>query len=439
MTFSLPAKALSLLPLLLSTLTFFVSYWESPFSKSFRHFLKTSLHRRKRRRENTPSLISHCSVEQGIHPQLQDLIRDQTVLITGAAGSIGSELVRQVLLQNPRQVVLVDQAESALYTLVATLRHEYDNDVNVAVQLANITDSSRMHRIFATYQPALVFHAAAYKHVPLMEEHPYEAINVNVLGTQLLADMAVRFAVQKFVLISTDKAVNPTSVMGATKRLAEMYVQGLNQQSATQFVVTRFGNVLNSSGSVLPLFRQQIASGGPVTVTHPKITRFFMTIPEACQLVLEAVILGSGGEVFVFDMGEPVRIVDLARQLILDAGYQVNKEIKLTFTGLRPGEKLHEELLHAAETAFPTRHPRIFAARLEAPDGYQTQRALRELARMLPYADDITLVHFLQKVVPEYISRNPLYGQRDFVLSAMSPLNYSEPAAQGSESIPIHP
>ncbi|QKZ15519.1 UDP-N-acetylglucosamine 4,6-dehydratase family protein [Spirosoma sp. KUDC1026] len=438
----LPAQALSPLSLFLSAMVFAVSFWPGPRSTTFRHFLRMTFRRRSQRRGVAPSFtpqLSGPSFNQVSDPKSEHFIRDQTVLITGAAGSIGSELVRQVLQQKPSQVILIDQAESALYTLEATLRQEYDSAVNVVVQIANITDAGRIHRIFATYRPALVFHAAAYKHVPLMEQHPYEAINVNVLGTQLVADMAVRFAVQKFVLISTDKAVNPTSVMGATKRLAEMYVQGLNQQSATRFVVTRFGNVLDSSGSVLPLFRQQIARGGPVTVTHPHVTRYFMTIPEACHLVLEAVILGSGGEVFVFDMGEPVRIADLARQLIQAAGYEVNTTIKLTFTGLRPGEKLHEELLHTTETALLTRHPRIQAARLETPDAYQTQRALRELARILPYADDSTLVQFLQKVVPEYTSRNPLYGQRDFMLSTRSVLNCIAPVVKESESMPIHP
>jgi FlaA1/EpsC-like NDP-sugar epimerase len=344
------------------------------------------------------------------------------VLITGAAGSIGSELVRQVLQQIPKQVILVDQAESALYTLVMALGREFGHTDNVITQIANVSDLSRMHYVFASYRPDLVFHAAAYKHVPLMEAHPYEAIKANVLGTQIVADLAVRFTVQRFVLISTDKAVNPTSVMGATKRLAEMYVQGLNQQSSTQFVVTRFGNVLDSSGSVMPLFREQIANGGPVTVTHPHITRYFMTIPEACQLVLESVVLGHGGEVLVFDMGKPVRITDLARQLIQDAGYRADKEIKLTFTGLRPGEKLHEEVFHAGEMAYPTQHPRICAARLEAPNGHRIQRKLRELARMLPYADDSTLIKFLQQVIPEYTSQNPLCLQDDRVLSACEPM-----------------
>jgi FlaA1/EpsC-like NDP-sugar epimerase len=344
------------------------------------------------------------------------------VLITGAAGSIGSELVRQVLQQIPKQVILVDQAESALYTLVMALGREFGHTDNVITQIANVSDLSRMHYVFASYRPDLVFHAAAYKHVPLMEAHPYEAIKANVLGTQIVADLAVRFTVQKFVLISTDKAVNPTSVMGATKRLAEMYVQGLNQQSSTQFVVTRFGNVLDSSGSVMPLFREQIANGGPVTVTHPHITRYFMTIPEACQLVLESVVLGHGGEVLVFDMGKPVRITDLARQLIQDAGYRADKEIKLTFTGLRPGEKLHEEVFHAGEMAYPTQHPRIYAARLEAPNGHRIQRKLRELTRMLPYADDSTLIKFLQQVIPEYTSQNPLCLQDDRVLSACEPM-----------------
>jgi FlaA1/EpsC-like NDP-sugar epimerase len=419
MIFLLPAKALSQLLLSRPATRFCISYWLRSFSGPFWFLHKALFRRRNNRRDSADShiqqFINH-PVDQPINPQLRDLIRERTVLITGAAGSIGSELVRQVLEQNPAQIILVDQAESALYTLRETLRQECTGDfvtTNVLVQIANITDAGRMHRIFTLHRPDFVFHAAAYKHVPLMEAHPYEAISVNVLGTQIVADLAVRFSAQRFVLISTDKAVNPSSVMGATKRLAEMYVQGLNQHSATRFVVTRFGNVLDSSGSVVPLFRQQIARGGPVTITHPDITRYFMSIPEACQLVLEAVVLGSGGDVFVFDMGRPIRIADLARQLIREAGYRVGSDIRLTFTRLRPGEKLHEELLHASETALPTGHPRIYAARLQTPDSYQLQSAFRELRNLLLHADDLTLIGFLQQAVPEYNSQPSAPTQLD--------------------------
>jgi FlaA1/EpsC-like NDP-sugar epimerase len=436
-----PAKALSQLLLSKPALTPRIS----SLTETFWHFFNILLRRRPHRRHFASSLpqpLINRPTTQSVNPQLQDLIRDQTVLITGAAGSIGSELVRQVLEQKPKQIILIDQAESGLYTLTETLHQEYTGTlsvVNVVVQIASITDAGRMHRIFAAYRPDLVFHAAAYKHVPLMEAHPYEAVSVNVLGTQIVAYLAVRFSVQKFVLISTDKAVNPTSVMGATKRLAEMYVQGLNQHSATRFVVTRFGNVLNSSGSVVPLFRQQIARGGPVTITHPDITRYFMSIPEACQLVLEAVVLGSGGDVFVFDMGQPVRIVDLARQLIHEAGYRVGSEIRLKFTGLRAGEKLHEELLHASETALPTDHPRIHTARLEAPDFYQLQRYLRELSQLLPHADDLTLVRFLQQIIPEYRRQHPVSTQRNSMLSSVSQVYHHKPIPRKDESMPIHP
>jgi FlaA1/EpsC-like NDP-sugar epimerase len=445
MIFLLPAKALSQLLLSRPATRFCISYWLRSFSGPFWFLHKALFRHRNNRRDSADShiqqFINH-PVGQPINPQLRDLIRERTVLITGAAGSIGSELVRQVLEQNPAQIILVDQAESALYTLRETLRQECTGDfvtTNVLVQIANITDAGRMHRIFTLHRPDFVFHAAAYKHVPLMEAHPYEAISVNVLGTQIVADLAVRFSAQRFVLISTDKAVNPSSVMGATKRLAEMYVQGLNQHSATRFVVTRFGNVLDSSGSVVPLFRQQIARGGPVTITHPDITRYFMSIPEACQLVLEAVVLGSGGDVFVFDMGRPIRIADLARQLIREAGYRVGSDIRLTFTRLRPGEKLHEELLHASETALPTGHPRIYAARLQTPDSYQLQSAFRELRNLLLHADDLTLIGFLQQAVPEYNSQPSAPTQLDNKPSFINQVNHSNTVARKGESMLIHP
>ncbi|MCK8491444.1 polysaccharide biosynthesis protein [Spirosoma sp. RP8] len=344
----------------------------------------------------------------------------QVVLITGAAGSIGSELVRQLLCHKPRQIVLLDQAESALYDLLIRLSSEPESDGLLTGHIADITDAVRMRHVFARYQPDIVFHTAAYKHVPLMEEHPYEAVKTNVLGTKVVADLAVHFSVQKFVLISTDKAVNPTSVMGATKRLAEMYVQSLNATSSTHFIITRFGNVLDSAGSVVPLFKRQIEAGGPVTVTHPDISRYFMTIPEACQLVLEAVALGYGGEVFVFDMGQPVRIVDLVCRLVQLSGYEVNKEIKLRFTGLRPGEKLHEDLLSADACCLPTDHPKIKKVRLLPPDTSVLQEAVVQLKLALSDADDTALVRILKEYIPDYVSKNSPYAHLNESLNKVS-------------------
>jgi FlaA1/EpsC-like NDP-sugar epimerase len=269
-----------------------------------------------------------------------------------------------------------------------------------------------MHAVFATYTPAWVFHAAAYKHVPLMEENPSEAIQTNVFGTKNLVDLAVAFKVEKFVMISTDKAVNPTNVMGATKRVAEMIAQAANTQQITQFITTRFGNVLGSNGSVIPLFRRQIEEGGPVTVTDERITRFFMTIPEACQLVLEAGVIGNGGEIFVFDMGKSVKIVELAKNMIRLSGLELGKDIEIQYTGLRPGEKLYEELLNKAEDTIPTHNPKILKA-LERTNNDQTLITIQELQRELIKADAMTLVGLLKKIVPEFISNNSQYSILD--------------------------
>lgn len=345
------------------------------------------------------------------------LVGGQVVLVTGAAGSIGSELVRQLIPYAPAEIILFDQAESALYDLRFRLLHEQDDGVahpQLTIRIGDVTNAARMERTFAQYRPAFVFHAAAYKHVPLMEEHPDEAVRVNVLGTRIVADLSVTYRVRQFVLISTDKAVNPTNVMGATKRLAELYVQSLNQPDApTSFVVTRFGNVLGSSGSVVPLFRRQIAAGGPVTVTHPDVIRYFMTIPEAGQLVLEAATMGQGGDVFVFDMGEPVRIADLARQMIQLSGLEAGKDIAVQFTGLRPGEKLYEELLGAAESTGPTHHPKIRIARPNASQTDQLTPALLRLEQSLLTGDHASLVGVLKEIIPEYVSSNSPYVALD--------------------------
>ncbi|WP_461100013.1 polysaccharide biosynthesis protein [Spirosoma luteolum] len=344
---------------------------------------------------------------------VDQLVRGEVVLVTGAAGSIGSELVRQLLNHGPRELVLIDQAESALHDLVLSLPASIRAQTRLTPLLADVSDARRMRQLFARVRPGFVIHAAAYKHVPLMEAHPYEAVRVNVLGTRVVADLAVQFGVRRFVLVSTDKAVNPTNVMGATKRLAEQYVQSLNTRSRCRFIVTRFGNVLGSSGSVVPLFRQQIAAGGPVTVTHPDVIRYFMTIPEACQLVLDATVMGRGGEVFVFDMGAPVRIADLARQMIRLSGYEVDTDIALQFTGLRPGEKLYEELLSDTETTLPTHHPKIKVARLTEPEPYRLRQAYDQLQLALDYTDETQLVRILKGLLPEYISNNSPYSRFD--------------------------
>lgn len=352
---------------------------------------------------------------------VSQLVADRVVLLTGAAGSIGTELVRQLLDHAPREIVLLDQAESGLHDLLFTLQNEPGatcQRVVLTPQVGNVADPERMRRLFTRYRPDFVFHAAAYKHVPLMEAHAYDAVCVNGFGTKVIADLAVTFGVKKFVMISTDKAVNPTSVMGATKRLAELYVQSLNGTSDTAFIITRFGNVLGSSGSIVPKFRQQIAAGGPVTVTHPDVMRYFMTPFEACRLVLEAAAMGNASDVFVFDMGEPVRIADLARQMIRLAGYEADRDIALHYTGLRPGEKLYEELLSHRDHTLPTHHPKIRIARLLLPDCCQLNDVMHRLDQARFADDDCELVAILKEIIPEYVSNNSPYSALDRCLSA---------------------
>lgn len=342
-------------------------------------------------------------------------IKHKVVMVTGAAGSIGSEIVRQVLQYQPARVVLVDQAESPLYEL----QFEINNNAalkpwaNRAVYLiASVKDRFRMESIFKTYKPQLIYHAAAYKHVPLMEANPYEALLVNVFGTKVIADLALKHEVQKFVMVSTDKAVNPTNVMGASKRIAELYTQCLSN-GATQYITTRFGNVLGSNGSVIPLFHKQIKNGGPVTITHKEITRYFMTIPEACNLVLEAGSMGEGGEIFIFDMGKPVKIIDLARKMIQLSGLIPDQDIKIVETGLRPGEKLYEELLAGKENTLHTHHPKIMRARVRTSDKSKTDHCLQELSALILEGNEMALVGKMKEIVPEYISNNSIYAELD--------------------------
>jgi FlaA1/EpsC-like NDP-sugar epimerase len=342
-------------------------------------------------------------------------ISGKVILVTGAAGSIGSEIVRQLIAYFPSKLVLVDQAESALYDLEYELAGKVPANVQLIVNVADVSDTRRISKIFKNHRPDIVFHAAAYKHVPLMENNPYEAIKTNVIGTRILAELASELGVEKFVMVSTDKAVNPTNVMGATKRLAEMYTQSMNQIEGvkTKFIATRFGNVLGSNGSVIPLFKKQIERGGPVTVTHPEITRYFMTIPEACELVLEAATMGQGGEVFVFDMGESVKIIDLAKKMITLSGLRVDKDIEIRYTGLRPGEKLYEELLNNDENTLPTHHPKILIAEVNTPSYAYMEVATNDLNHLLSSGNNNSIVSKIKEIIPEYKSNNSVFETLD--------------------------
>lgn len=340
---------------------------------------------------------------------------DKIVMVTGAAGSIGSEIVRQLLSYQPSRLLMVDQAESALFDLMFDLNANKEHKKHVSLAypiIADVNDFVRMKRLFELYKPEIVFHASAYKHVPLMEENPYEAILVNIFGTKTVADLSLEYGVRKFVMVSTDKAVNPTNVMGATKRIAEIYTQSLSNDS-THFITTRFGNVLGSSGSVIPIFRKQIEQGGPITLTHKDIIRYFMTIPEACNLVLEAGVMGNGGEILVFDMGKPVKIYDLAKKMIRLSGFEPEKDIKIVETGLRPGEKLFEELLTAHENTIPTHHPKILRARIQKLDKSITDQFIQEMQLLLKDGTDMDLVMKMKDFLPEYISSNSKYVKLD--------------------------
>lgn len=344
------------------------------------------------------------------NPNLLNEFRGQTILITGAAGSIGSELVKQLSNFEAKKLILLDQAESALYDLQQDLKLNGKN--NFIAIVADIRDGLRVDGIFQNHKPTMVFHAAAYKHVPLMEQSPYEAIKINVNGTKILADTASRYHVKKFVFVSTDKAVNPTSVMGATKRMAEMYISCLQKESKTKFITTRFGNVLGSNGSVIPLFRKQIENNGPLTLTHKDITRYFMTIPEASQLVLEAGTMGKGGEIFIFDMGDSVKIFDLAKNMINLSGLRYPEDIDIKITGLRPGEKLYEELLANGENTLPTYHKKILISKTRKINYRNLKSQIESLCITNRFQSD-AIVLKMKALIPEYMSNNSYFEKFD--------------------------
>lgn len=384
--------------------------------------------------------IQHITIEDLLEREpiqidnklMEEQFRDKRILITGAAGSIGSEIFRQLAPFNPHMIILNDCAESPLHNLQLELNENFTNNT-FHCYIGDVRDQNRMETLFKTLRPHYVYHAAAYKHVPLMENNPSEAIRTNVLGTKTIADLSVKYGVKKFVMISTDKAVNPTNVMGASKRLAEMYVQSLYQsiktkeaikddlmdtypnkiKTPTKFITTRFGNVLGSNGSVIPRFNEQIKKGGPVTVTHPEITRYFMTIPEACKLVLEAGSMGKGGEIYIFDMGKSIKIVDLAKKMIRLSGLVPNQDVAIEFTGLRPGEKLYEELLNNQENTLPTHHPKIMIAQVKEYHYEDINLHLNELIRLSNSYQDRKVVAKMKEMIPEFKSNNSIYEDLD--------------------------
>jgi len=359
------------------------------------------------RKINIEDLLERAAIKLD-EDKIKSDVLNKIILVTGAAGSIGREMVVQLTRFRPKKIIIFDQAESPLYDLELELREKL-NFFDFDIVIGNVANYLRIKKVFETFKPNIVFHAAAYKHVPMMENNPSEAILTNVIGTKTIADASLKFGINKFVMVSTDKAVNPTNIMGASKRIAEIYIQTLQQKNKTSFITTRFGNVLGSNGSVIPRFKQQIEDGGPVTITHPEITRFFMTIPEACQLVLQAGAIGEGGEIFIFDMGKSVKIVDLAKKMIKLSGLELGKDINLKFTGLRPGEKLFEELLADKENTLPTEHKKIMIAKTREYVPEDVMKKISGLIDSLSTNDNFEIVKLMKGIVPEFISKNSIY------------------------------
>ena len=351
-----------------------------------------------------PIRISNSSIKEEFN--------DKIILVTGAAGSIGSEIARQVLKYKPTKIILLDQSESGIYDLSHELLSKYKK-YNFEIVIGDVSRKERMENLFKNFKPNIVFHAAAYKHVPLMEVNPSEAVRVNIEGTKILADLSIKNNVEKFIFISTDKAVNPTNVMGASKRISEIYCQSASEITNTKFITTRFGNVLGSNGSVIPLFKKQLESGGPITVTHKNVTRYFMTIPEACSLVLEAGHMGKGGEIYVFDMGESIKIIELAKKMIQLAGLEIGKDIKIKITGLRPGEKMYEELLGNDENTIGTHHPKIMIGKVKPIENEKIKKLINNLITLVKNQENHKIVKIMKLIVPEFVSNNSEFSKLD--------------------------
>ncbi len=367
-------------------------------------------------------ILDRDSIEMDL-PAIGKQLNGKVVMVTGAAGSIGGEIVKQLLKFKVKQLIAIDSSEVNLYELDAFLseNHQKAYEKSIKIILADVCNEMKMIEIFKEYKPEFIYHAAAFKHVPLMENNPGEAIRVNVGGTKVIADLAAEFSAIKFVMVSTDKAVNPTNIMGASKRIAEIYVQSLNQSSndknECKYIITRFGNVLGSSGSVIPKFKKQIAEGGPITVTDPRITRYFMTIPEACQLVLEAGCMGNGGEIYVFDMGRPIKIIDLAKKMVQLSGLKLGEDIQIVYSGLRPGEKIEEELLNNHEKSLPTHHPKIMIGLANQVEYSKINKDINVLLELKRAQELIPMVAKMKEILPEFISRNSPYEALDLKVS----------------------
>ena len=378
----------------------------------FDHWIGGNLKAKQIRQIKIEDLLNRTPININ-NPIVQGEVSGKVLMVTGAAGSIGSEISRQLSLYDCKSLILIDKAESDLYDLEQELIQK--GFTNFDAILADIGDYVTMSQIFLKYEPHHIFHAAAYKHVPLMEKYPHEAVKVNVVGTKNIADLSVKYGVERFVMISSDKAVNPTNVMGASKRIAELYINGLGKTSSTKFTTTRFGNVLGSNGSVVPLFKRQIAAGGPITVTHKEITRYFMTIPEACSLVLEAGTMGNGGEIYIFDMGESIKIYNIAKRMIYLSGLRYPEEIDIKITGLRPGEKLYEELLADGENTTKTHHQRIMIAKTQQIEYAMVTKKIDEMSANFKQMNNSELVKSMKEVVPEYMSNNSEFELLDKV------------------------